>query len=291
MQSRSIAPRVAAERCVPYRLTLANMKVEQDNLPTVEYHGKHATVNPGSLGFETRLNAYAYTRADEKGTSRKQAFEVLQEGTIIFEPLIDNEKIRFELKNNYQITLILESANQKLSQLISIINFLSSQIEILNKEIQSNAERKYDLRQGKFYFLITNIESVFFLNSSILDLMCKFHSLYLKTIHSKTIPDKYGQQKAWDKVRNQFNIQFDSTLQDRQLKNNILNICHDYRNSFSHETCLSFVPLVEDDDVEVYVSKGNSYGLRLSSILQEIPKEQIEYITFYVNHLQTKFGT
>lgn len=267
------------------------MKVEQDNLPTVEYHGKHTTVNPGMFGFETRLNAYSYTQADEGCTSRKQVFEVFRESTIIFEPLINNEKINQELKNNWQITLTLEAANQKLSQLISIIDFLSSQIDILNKEICSNTKRKYDLRQGEFHFLITNIESLFFLNSSILDLMCKFNALYLKTIHSKTIPSKYGQQKAWDKVRNQFNFQFDSTLQDRQLQNHILNICHDYRNSFSHETCLSFVPLIEDEDVVVYVSKGNKYGLRLSRILKEIPKEQIEYINFYVNHILKMYGT
>lgn len=268
------------------------MEFEKSDLPTWKYYGKFSPVNEGIFGFHTRVHAYDYHVYDYTATQTDldesvSVFEIVRQKTIIFEPLIDEMCSKHKL---FSAIEVLESAAQKVTQLLSVLSFLSEQFTIFHNELKPITERKYHFVNNKLDILIANIETVFYLNSSILDMMSKFHSLYLNETHSIKVPDKYGQQKSWNNTNNKFSVCFDEEFQARMLENKILNLCHDYRNSFTHETSISIVPLTVDNNIILYISKGNEpYGLDIVNIFNRIPHELHQYITFYNNHLITKY--
>lgn len=260
-------------------------KIIESDLPMLKYLGKYQKVNNWFYEFKVRLHAHDYTR---QGICE---FEMFYYKTIIFEKLINNQHIRQAYKNNAEPLFILESASQKLSQLLVLIKHVENQLNILAKEIITTEKKYHFETNNNFFFLITQIESILYLNSSILDLLSKFYaiSINLKFPNSK-VPTKYGQQKAWNKLKCNFNVPFDIELQNRQKENKIINLCHDYRNSFTHETCLTLLPIENNNSAEFFISKGNSHGLNLTLIIEQLPSEINSYLEFYNQNIISTFS-
>lgn len=247
-------------------------------IPSIEYIGKFKDKVDFVHNFERRLYAYDYSGEFETYTYKISIFEEITENSFV-------DKL---FNHRFNEPDILESAAQKLTQLLLLIDYLRTQCEILQKQIRQG-NKKYELNDN-FTFLLTQIESLFFLNSSVLDLMSKFYSNFVASMtdHKVKPPEKYGQQKAWNKQKKCFYYPFDNELQEKQICNTVINICHDYRNSFSHETCLKLLPIDQSKEIKLFISKGDTIGINLHSIIERLPVELFEYINYYKKNLTKK---
>lgn len=249
-------------------------------IPGIEFIGKFKDKVDFFDNFERRLYAFDYSGE----------FETFMYKISIFEEITENSFVDKLFNHRFNEPDMLESASQKLTQLLLLIEYLKKQYGILQKQIKSS-NKKYELNDN-FTFLITQIESLFFLNSSVLDLMSKFYSKFVVSFTDNRVkpPEKYGQQKAWDKQKNSFNYPFDSELQEKQKCNTVINICHDYRNSFSHETCLKLLPIEQSEGIKLFISKGDTIGINLLSIIEKLPIELLDYINYYKHNLIEKIN-
>jgi hypothetical protein len=249
------------------------------DLPRLKYIGYHQDLKASYYNFQKRLLANDFSGK----------FELFYEEIAILEKLQNSNHIDILFNNESIPHFICSSISEKVSQLVYQLRFLEQQLAVVENELGKVSEAKFNL-QEKYFLLINFIEIIFFKLSSILDLTCNLsHEIYKRINPSLKVPNKYGQQKAWNNETNKFNTPFDELYQNNLLTYVCLNTCHNYRNSFSHETSLKLIPYLQNEKKTIAITFDNSEnGLLLGELIETISSELKSFLDYYDNYFYEK---
>jgi hypothetical protein len=196
------------------------------------------------------------------------------------------------LKETYPTTTLhnyFEKGEEKLTQLLVLTSKIVKDVSATEKAHQeqignNGGEFKVD---NNYINLHNQLELFFWKLSSFLDILAKLaKELYCINGLYFEVPDKYGQQKVWSKKQARFQHPFDNEYQNRLLMNVALNLCHSYRNMFSHE-----------DSITLYMRRGESHtllikdgtdGLIINKLVMAAIVELKEFIDFYEDYFVSK---
>lgn len=254
------------------------MSIEIGTVAMCQHYIEYKGLNDFKFGFKYRLVAYDYPD-----------FQLISNQVTILELL---EQILYKYRNKYNFVRVLESKTfipEKLTQLILQCDLILKKLDIIEKELDENKDNEFNLTED-YHLLINETENILFKLSSILDILSKISKeIYKITDNNTGVPNKYGKQKAFDTINQEFKNSFDPNYQEFLLKNNqTINLCHEYRNIFSHEKSLRLLPNKIEGKWIIIISKENGWGLKLHETIIEIMKELKDFIDHFDKYFSNK---
>lgn len=237
------------------------------SLYLLKYYGEHRDKLDFYFGFKKRLIANHYTNS-----SGKNNFEQLYYQVVIFEKL-GNKFLR-----DINFDKFSTVAKEKLTQLLIDADDIINQVKNIEQQLNRQTDRKFNLTE-RYFKVLNQIELFIVKLVSFLDLLSKLSSYFYKKIEVERVPGTYGRQKYME--GRVFKYRFDTTYQNRLLKNKLINELHSYRNKFSHESSLKIIPYQYRGKWRLTISEGNKEGLKIIESIEKAIKELSRFINYY----------
>lgn len=253
-------------------------------IPNVVYQGTHRDL--------VQLSGEWY--CNERMTDYKGRCQISFSEVATFRTLMDTVLENFGIDDTSDNSVtnrcerVIDAINDKTTKIVLLIDEVLMEIDKAENEINNVPELTFRLGT-RYYILISKVEAIIWLNSSVLDQITR-----LSTIFSDQFGYKFSKKKQKFGEHRSLVSEIESLKKYVELLNQFkwLYLSHKIRNDLSHEKKLLFIPLKRDNAWSFGICTGDNPGFWVKEFIQNLSVDLCNLVqlleVFYINLLEKK---